>query len=145
MLTSSQVDLIQTSFATALSTRQTLVTEFYERLFTKAPSVRSMFSDDISAQSGKLASILQLAVQKLDNLEALVEPLHALGVKHAEYGAVPAHYTAVAETLVECLEDAVGPTWTQDHAQAWSDALTFIAQTMLDGAAATSEKPTLVQ
>lgn len=145
MLTSSQVDLIQTSFATALSTRQTLVTEFYERLFTKAPSVRSMFSDDISAQSGKLASILQLAVQKLDNLEALVEPLHALGVKHAEYGAVPAHYTAVAETLVECLEDAVGPAWTQDHAQAWSDALTFIAQTMLDGAAATSEKPTLVQ
>lgn len=145
MLTSSQVDLIQTSFATALSTRQTLVTEFYERLFTKAPSVRSMFSDDISAQSGKLAAILQLAVQKLDNLEALVEPLHALGVKHAEYGAVPAHYTAVAETLVECLEDAVGPTWTQDHAQAWSDALTFIAQTMLDGAAAASEKPTLVQ
>ncbi len=145
MLTSSQVDLIQTSFATALSTRQTLVIEFYERLFTKAPSVRSMFADDMSAQSGKLAAILQLAVQKLDTLETLVEPLRALGVKHAEYGAIPAHYTAVAETLVECLEDAVGPTWTQDHAQAWSDALTFIAQTMLDGAAATSDKTVLTQ
>ncbi|MFA8385355.1 MAG: globin domain-containing protein [Pelagibaca sp.] len=145
MLTSPQVDLIQTSFATALSTRQTLVTEFYDRLFTKAPSVRSMFSDDISAQSSKLAALLQLAVQKLDNLEALVEPLRALGVKHAEYGAVPAHYTAVAETLVECLEDAVGPTWTQDHAQAWSDALTFIAQTMLDGAASPSEMSVVVQ
>lgn len=134
MLTAPQVDLIQTSFNAAVSARQTLVSDFYEALFAKAPSVRSMFSTDTTAQSEKLAAILQLAVQKLDDLDALVGPLHSLGVKHAEYGAVPAHYTAVAETLVECLSDAVGPDWTAEHTQAWNDALTFIARTMLDGA-----------
>ena len=134
MLTAHQVDLIQTSFVSAISARETLVSEFYASLFAKAPSVRSMFSADTAAQSEKLAAVLQLAVQKLDDLEALVVPLHSLGAKHAEYGAVPAHYTAVAETLVECLSDAVGPDWTAEHTKAWNDALTFIARTMLDGA-----------
>ena len=134
MLSAPQVDLIQTSFNAAISARQTLVCEFYDALFAKAPSVRSMFSEDTAAQSEKLAAILQLAVQKLDDPTALVGPLHSLGAKHAEYGAVPAHYTAVAETLVECLSDAVGPDWTDAHTHAWNDALTFISHTMLEGA-----------
>ena len=134
MLTTPQVELIQNSFTAAVTARDDLVTDFYQTLFLKAPSVRGMFKEDISDQSEKLAAILQLAVQKLGDLEALVGPLHALGAQHVEYGAEPGHYTAVAETLVECLERAVGPDWTDDHAAAWNGALTFIAQTMLDGA-----------
>jgi nitric oxide dioxygenase len=134
MLTTPQVELIQTSFNAAVSARDDLVTDFYQTLFLKAPSVRGMFKEDISDQSEKLAAILQLAVQKLGDLQALVGPLHALGAQHAQYGTEPAHYTAVAETLVECLAKAVGPDWTPDHTHAWNDALTFIAQTMLDGA-----------
>ncbi|WP_439120094.1 globin domain-containing protein [Marivita sp.] len=134
MLTTPQVELIQNSFTAAVTARDDLVMDFYQTLFLKAPSVRGMFKEDISDQSEKLAAILQLAVQKLSDLEALVGPLHALGAQHVEYGAEPGHYTAVAETLVECLARAVGPDWTEDHAAAWNDALTFIAQTMLDGA-----------
>ncbi len=137
MLTTPQVDLIQTSFATALSSREDLVTEFYHSLFAKAPSVRGMFATDIAPQSKMLAATLQMAVQKLEDPEALIEPLRALGAKHAEYGAEPAHYSVVADVLVSCMEDAVGPTWTQDHTKAWNDALTFVAETMLDGAATT--------
>lgn len=134
MLSTPQVELIQSSFSAAVSAQSDLVSDFYRTLFLKAPSVRGMFKEDISDQSEKLAAILQLAVEKLGNLETLVGPLHALGAQHAQYGAEAAHYTAVAETLVECLAKAVGPNWTSEHDKAWNDALTFIAQTMLDGA-----------
>ncbi len=136
MLTSSQVNLIQDSFATAVSHRDDLITDFYQSLFAKAPSVRSMFPDDLSTQSKMLASTLHFAVQKLENAEALIEPLRTLGAKHAGYGAEAAHYAVVAEVLVDRLENAVGDAWTPEHTQAWNDALTIIAQTMLEGAAA---------
>lgn len=135
MLTTPQVELIQRSFATAVSSRDDLVIHFYQSLFDKAPSVRGMFADDIAPQAKMLGSTLQFAVQKLDNIEALIEPLRALGAKHAGYGAKAAHYTVVADVLVSCLEEAVGPSWTQDHAKAWTDALNLIATTMLEGAA----------
>lgn len=139
MLTTAQTELIQNSFATAISSRDDLVTDFYHALFAKAPSVRGMFADDISSQSEMLTATLQLAVAEIRNLEALIEPLRVLGAKHAEYGAEPAHYAAVSEVLVESLQGAVGPTWTPEHTQAWTAALTAIAQTMLDGAAAADQ------
>lgn len=134
MLTARQVDLIQTSFATAISTSDTFIEDFYQALFVKAPSLQRLFSGDIAAQSEKLAAILQLAVQKLDDQNALVEPLRGLGAQHAQYGTRPAHYTALSDALVECLQEAVGPDWTPDHTEAWNSALTFMSQTMQDGA-----------
>jgi hemoglobin-like flavoprotein len=134
MLTPAQVNLVQISFEEALSARDDLVTDFYKTLFEKAPSVRGMFSEDMSGQSKKLASMLQLAVRNLNDPAALVGPLHTLGAKHVAYGTQPAHYSVVGEALVESLKNAVGPTWTAEHSEAWNKALSFVSQTMLAGA-----------
>jgi nitric oxide dioxygenase len=50
------------------------------------------------------------------------------------YGTQPAHYSVVGEALVESLKNAVGPTWTAEHSEAWNKALSFVSQTMLAGA-----------
>lgn len=134
MLTTPQIDPIQSSFAAAMANRDDLITDFYRSLFAREPALRGMFSSDITAQSKMLASALHMAVRKLDDLETLIEPLHVLGAKHAGYGATPAHYALVTEVLIDCLERAVGPKWTDAHAQAWMYALILIARTMVEGA-----------
>jgi hemoglobin-like flavoprotein len=53
--------------------------KFYERLFAKSPELRKMFGEDMSDQAKKLAAILQVAFENLDQVDSLVPTLEDTG------------------------------------------------------------------
>jgi hemoglobin-like flavoprotein len=115
---------------------------FYDRLFDKYPCVRPMFKKDMTLQYNKLFQAVSLAVRFLDNVEELVPVLQELGVRHAGYGVVRAHYEAVTECFLWTLNTYIVSQmpnnnaihWLFDITDAWEWALTFIGGIMADAA-----------
>ena len=54
MLTTPQIDPIQSSFVAAMANRDDLITDFYRSLFAREPALRGMFSSDIPGVSEDL-------------------------------------------------------------------------------------------
>ena len=80
-------------------------------------------------QAGEL-----LVVQVTLELEAEVDALEQMGARHVGYGAQPAHYPIVRDTLLATLAQFAGDLWTQDLADAWERAINAVAGLMLTGA-----------
>jgi len=127
------VDTLETSFEALAPSANKLVKRFYEELFARYPDVKPLFANTTTAkQQKKLVAALGLVVKNLREPDSLIEILKTLGAKHQEYGAEPAHYEAVASTLLDVMEELAGDLWTGDVQSAWQKALETIATTMLD-------------
>jgi hemoglobin-like flavoprotein len=115
---------------------------FYNRLFDQQPAVRSMFPDNMKAQYHKLYAAVSLAVQVLDEPDALLPVLQDLGRQHAKYGVVREHYEYVIECFLWTLNSYIvskmphnnAVNWMYDVMDAWDWVLTFIGKTMADAA-----------
>lgn len=135
-LTDQQKQIVQSSFRDVSPKADEIALAFYDRLFTVAPSVRSLFPDDLTEQRRKLMYTLTLVVANLKNLEEVVPTIEALGRRHVGYGAEPAHYEVVGGALLHALAQGLGPAFTDDVKQAWIAAYGVIQATMLKAAAA---------
>jgi nitric oxide dioxygenase len=118
-----------------------LMDEFYTRLFAAEPSVRALFSEDLSEQKRKFLATLVLLRWSLRDLEALAPQLRGLGARHASFGARPEHYSLVSQALIDAMSALAGEAFTDHHERAWRAVLTTIAGLMLDGAAAADRTP----
>lgn len=138
------IELVEISFA-ALTENEDKTEEFvflfYEELFIQHPEVKSLFihagSDELEKQ---FLSALTLVVSSLSEPEPLINVLHDLGRTFKEYGAKEAHYPAVANTLLAVMETLAGEQWNREIKDAWTEALNFVATTMLDAYAGTEEE-----
>ncbi len=140
------VALLESSFELLKPQADTLVNRFYERLFEKYPAVKPMFArTTMPEQKKKLLGSLVLVMQNLRRPETLTPALKQLGARHVAYGTQPAHYGAVAETLLGVMGEMAGAAWTPDVKQAWTDALNTIAQIMLEGAREAATRPASIQ
>jgi len=127
------VDTLESSFEALAPSANKLVKRFYEELFSRYPDVKPLFGNTTTAkQQKKLVAALGLVVKNLRTPDALVDVLKTLGAKHQGYGAEPAHYEAVASTLLDVMEEFAGDLWTDAVQSAWQKALETIATTMLD-------------
>jgi len=127
------VDVLEQSFAKIAPYGEAIVQSFYDELFKRYPQVRPLFRNTTrQEQQRKLLTALSLVVKSLRNPTALTDTLRKLGKRHQNYGAVEAHYEAVARTLLDVLKEFGGTAWTKKVHQAWDDALNIIAETMLD-------------
>lgn len=125
--------LLERSFNALAPRAGELVHRFYEELFNRAPQVKPLFSNTSPVeQEKKLINALQLVVSNVRNVDALAKTLTTLGAKHQQYGAKPEHYTVVANTLIDVMQEFAGELWTQDIQQAWQHALSVVAKVMLD-------------
>jgi len=77
-------------------------------------------------------------VAGLEDLDALVPAVKALGARHAVYGARPEHYQPVAEALLWTLDKGLGEAFTPDVKDAWTKVYGVLAATMHAGAAEAS-------
>ncbi|KQS85976.1 chemotaxis protein [Methylobacterium sp. Leaf361] len=135
-VSAAQVAIVQRSFATVQALGDTAAEQFYGRLFDIAPQVRSLFPDDMTAQKRKLVAMLALAVANLDKPEALVAAVRDLGDRHVGYGALRAHFEAVGAALLWTLEQGLGPDFTPEAREAWTETYRVIAGLMtMTGAA----------
>jgi hemoglobin-like flavoprotein len=130
-VTPEDIALVRASWAVVAPIADTAASMFYERLFVLDPSLRPLFaSTEPAAQRRKLVQALALAVASLDQLDALVPTLEALGGRHAGYGARDSHYDTVGRALIDTLEQGLGEAWTPETAAAWTKAYDIVASTM---------------
>jgi len=132
---SLDLEALETSFDFVAPRGEELMDEFYARLFAAAPSVRVLFSRDMSTQKTMLLSALVLLRKSLRNLDEIVPTLRTLGARHVAYGARPEHYPVVGSVLIASIAAIAGPAWTAEYEAAWAAAFDVVAGAMLDGAA----------
>lgn len=126
------VQALEQSFELLTPRIDELVESFYDELFSRYPEVVPLFENtDKRKQAQKLKAALKLVISNLNNPDALNKVLTELGQRHQHYGAVQAHYGAVANTLLDVMQDYAGSAWTQEVHDAWSHALGVIAEVML--------------
>ena len=107
-MNSTQVNLVQESFAKVIPISEAAAVIFYDRLFEVAPSVRALFPDDMSGQRKKLMMMLAAVVNGLGNLQSILPAASALAKRHVDYGAKPEHYPVVGGALLWTLEKGLG-------------------------------------
>jgi hemoglobin-like flavoprotein len=121
-MTPEQARLITTSWSRVASLADSAIGQFYNRLFEIDPSARLLFrATDMPEQRRKLIEALSLALQSLDDLEALTPTLEELGRRHQRYGVTAAHYDSVGQALLWTLEQGLGTAWTPAMAAAWTE------------------------
>jgi hemoglobin-like flavoprotein len=126
--------LLRSTWDEAQSYGDDLIGFFYTKLFGEHPELRDLFPDNMTEQRRHIHQMLNLVV-RADNLEAVVPRLQRLGRDHRGYGAVAAHFPVVAATLLATFEHFLGDQWTKDAAKTWTEAITLVAEVMIQAAA----------
>ncbi|NKB56228.1 MAG: hemin receptor [Alphaproteobacteria bacterium] len=104
---------------------------FYGRLFEIDPTTRPLFRFvNMPMQHDKLMGTLGTAVGSLDNLEALLPVVEAMGRRHVAYGVKDSHYDSVGAALLWTLEQGLGAAWTAEAADAWGTVYAAISAVM---------------
>ena len=134
MLTSTQIGLVQRSFAIIAPIADDAAALFYQRLFELDPSLRRMFPEDMTGQRKKLMQMLTAAVKGLDRVDQLVPVLQDLGRRHVAYGVTDAHYDTVGAALMWTLKMGLGKGFTPETKGAWAMVYGLLATTMRDAA-----------
>jgi len=135
MLTLTQIELVQSSFAIIAPIADDAASLFYRRLFEIDPSLEQMFKGDMTDQRRKLMQMLTAAVKGLPRLDRLVPIVEDLGRRHAGYGVTDAHYDTVGAALIWTLEKGLGNAFTPAVKEAWTCVYGVLASTMKNAAA----------
>lgn len=125
-----QKELIRQTFAQLAPIADQAAALFYDRLFTIAPEVKSLFKQNMAEQGRKLMLAIGVAVAHLDNMEDVIPGVQALGRRHAQYGVEAAHYDTVGTALLWTLEQGLGDAFTPEVKAAWVEVYTLLANTM---------------
>ena len=91
--------MVQTRFEKVVPIADTATDLFYDRLFTIAPEVCSVFPDDIKDQEKKLIAMPATAVTNLHQVETIFPAVESLGKRHVAYGTTAQHYEPVGAAL----------------------------------------------
>ncbi|MGV6827634.1 MAG: globin family protein [bacterium] len=142
-MTPEQKQLVKDSWAKVLPIQETAAELFYTRLFDEYPEVKPYFKGDMKDQGKKLMAMLNTAVNGLDNLDALIEPLKASGKAHVGYGVKAEDYDKVGAAFLWTLGQGLGEDFTPEVQDAWTVTYTTVASVMKEGAGyADAEKKT---
>lgn len=129
----TNVRLVQTSFLKILPQKEKFVAEFYARLFTAYPQLKSLFMHtDMRLLHDKLLSALTTVVNSLRDIERMAPALRKLGKSHATYNVQPEYYAMAGEVLLATLADCLGEHWTPELRVAWTEAYGAIVRYMTD-------------
>lgn len=134
-ITAKQIELVQDTFALVAPISEQAAGIFYTKLFELDPSLKALFTSDISEQGKKLMAMLAAAVNGLNNLEGLIPVVQDLGKRHVGYNVEDNHYDTVAEALLYTLETGLGEEWTEEVKEAWATVYVVLATTMKEAAA----------
>ncbi|MDQ4087561.1 MAG: globin domain-containing protein [Pseudomonadota bacterium] len=131
-MTPTQIMLVKNSFQAAAPQRRRLAPIFFSELFAREPSLRALFSGDVSAHGTALFQGLSAIVGSLARLHPIMPALEWLALRNARRGLREYHYEAFGEALLAALEQGLGEAFTADTRQAWTAAHAKVARLMLD-------------
>jgi hemoglobin-like flavoprotein len=136
IMTADKIELLRHSFRQIEPKAGIAALDFYRNLFTLDPSLRPLFHTSIELQGRKLMEALGYTIASLEDATALMPVLTALGRRHVTYGVREEHYPSVIQALLLTLEQNLGTKFTPDMRLAWTEALSFVSETMKCGARA---------
>lgn len=132
---SLNIELLEQSFDRVKPQATQFASSFYHNLLTDYPQLQPLFSKtNMEAQEQKLVMSLVLVVENLRSPHYLKTILRNLGERHVGYRAKQEHYDMVGAALLKTFESHLGPDWTPNVKQAWTDAYGAIVDMMLAGA-----------
>jgi NAD(P)H-flavin reductase len=131
---------MRANFAKAAAAGDEAPLYFYSHLFLSHPETRKLFPVSMAHQRDRLFNALGDVVHYVDDLDALVPILQALGRDHRKFGTVAEHYPAVGASLLATLQH-FDDAWTADLAQDWTEAYQLVAKVMIEAAEAAAEQP----
>ena len=109
---------------------------FYEKLFELDPEAQRLFArTDMEAQGRKVMQMFAEIVRTLDQPDTLVSEVADLGRRHVHYGVRDSQYDSVGTALLRTLEHGLGPAFTDDVRNAWTEAYLLISTVLRRGAA----------
>jgi hemoglobin-like flavoprotein len=130
-MTREQIRLVRSSWSMIAERAGVFTERFYAHLFDIDPTAVRLFSGvNMVAQEWKLAHTLGVVVQSLDDLDALLPALAALGQRHARYGVEHGHFVTVGAALLRAFSDTLGARFTPQARSAWTDAYALVASEM---------------
>jgi hemoglobin-like flavoprotein len=101
---------------------------FYDKLFELDPQARRLFATtDMEAQGRKVMAMFAEIVRTLDRPEELIAEVADLGRRHVHYGVHDSQYDSVGIALLWTLEQALGPAFTPEVRDAWTEAYLFVS------------------
>ncbi len=130
-LTERQKTLIVKSFAAFEPDIQHLSKMFFRRLAEVEPWLGTQLSNDSNVHSDKLATVIQIAVISVRNLDALTPMLKLLGSEYRSYGARPEYYEIFGDVLLWTLEQSLGNAYTDEVNEAWATLYGILSEMMM--------------
>jgi hemoglobin-like flavoprotein len=104
---------------------------FYDKLFELDPEARRLFATtDMEAQGRKVMAMFAEIVRTLDQPEELIAEVADLGRRHVHYGVQDSQYDSVGTALLWTLERALGPAFTPEVQDAWTEAYLFLSSVL---------------
>jgi hemoglobin-like flavoprotein len=101
---------------------------FYEKLFELDPEAGRLFAHtNMEAQYGKVMRMFAEIVRTLDQPETLVAEVADLGRRHVHYGVQDSQYDSVGTALLWTLEQGLGPAFTAEIRDAWTEAYLYVS------------------
>jgi len=139
-MTTQQIETVQQSWEKVKPVLQETGESFYKKLFEKAPQLRHLFKEDVTAQAGRLGYMLTYIVSRLDKLDTILQDVQNLAIRHNKYGAQPEHYAVVGECLLATLEESLGRHWNKQVKDAWATVYGVLADAMIQAQQDSLEK-----
>lgn len=133
-MTPEQITLIQSSWAKVVPIQETAAELFYNKLFELDPTVKPLFKGDMKEQGRKLMMSLNVVVNGITNLGALVASIQEMGKRHVAYGVEAKHYDTVGTAILWTLEQGLGADFTPETKAAWTEAYITLATVMKEAA-----------
>src|SRR5919202_3050797 len=108
-LTAEQKQLVRSTWAMVAPIQEEAARLFYGRLFEIDPSTKPLFaSTDMAKQGKKLMQTIAVVVAGLEQLDAILPAVEALGRRHVGYGVREEHYERVGAALLWTLAKGLG-------------------------------------
>ena len=107
---------------------------FYTKLFYDNPELRKMFPHEMEEQNKKLIDMLNVIIERLENLDELKGEIIAVAKRHVDYGVKTEHYNMVGTALLWTLQKALGKDWTEELRTAWINCYNVLSGTMITAA-----------
>jgi hemoglobin-like flavoprotein len=107
---------------------------FYRRFFELAPETRSLFPNDLNRQYLTLMDMMAAIIGALDKQELFQSMTTYAGLRHARFGAKPAHFSAFGDALIWSLEQQLGSSFTSELRAAWQMLYDEVQNKMISAA-----------
>ena len=133
-MTPEEIRLVRSSWSMIAERSDAFTARFYDHLFVIDAGAAQLFNGvDMTIQRWKLAQTLGVVVQALDDLDALLPAVAALGRRHTRYGVLHHHFDRVGAALLQAFVDTLGRQFTPAVRAAWVRAYSLVAAEMQKG------------